>query len=153
MIDFTDLISGGLRRWQYKLNRRVPIGDSERLQQLVCITDYQGNKSREPTVTQASKGKTVGNPLTLNCFVCRRYLYNGKQKQQTTSWWCKDCNMPICRADRSIEGSLRQHSCLKEHLTSNESVLGCVMKHAKEMPVLEHLHVNLKERRSKRNQS
>ena len=33
--DFTDLICGSLRKWQYKVQRRLPVGDEEKVQVLV----------------------------------------------------------------------------------------------------------------------
>jgi hypothetical protein len=145
IIDFTDLVCANLRQWQYKLNRRVPLGDKEKTQKLVRILDAEGNTSRPPTSKQIDAGKTVGNPITLNCFVCRRYLVAGVQKQTTTSWWCVDCNMPICKADRG-----RSMSCLDEHMQSDDPVLGCFTKHVKGTPVPLRLHIESLERKSKR---
>ena len=62
-MDFTDLIAGTMRKWQYKLQRWMPAaGDEEKVQLLVRITDSDGNTSREPTETWQNKGKLVGNP-------------------------------------------------------------------------------------------
>jgi hypothetical protein len=150
VVDFTDLIAGTMRKWQYKLQRRMPAVDDEKAQLLVRITDSDGNTSREPTETQRNKGKSVGNPFTLNCFVCRRYLFNGVQKQQTTSWWCLQCQMPLCRADRSVKDTIRTTSCHDEHLYSDDAILGCFKKHARGTPVPDRLHIEMGQRRGKR---
>ena len=150
IVDFADLICDTLRKWQYKMQRRVPVGDDEKSQVLVRITDSDGNTSREPTEKQKNKGKTVGNPITLNCFVCRRYLLHGVQKQQTTSWWCCHCYMPLCRTNRSCEGTKRSLTCLDEHLLSQDPVLGCFKKHTRGTPVPEHLHIEMGGRKGKR---
>lgn len=144
--DFTDLICGSLRLWQYKLNRKVPVGDNERLKLLARITGNDGNINRQPAELQLRNGKTVGKPMTLKCFICKIHLLAGTQKQQTTSWWSQDCKMPICKADRSVQIL----TCLEEHMQSIAAVLGCITKNTKGTPVSERLHVDLEERRSKR---
>ena len=150
VVDFTDLIAGTLRKWQYKLPRPMPVGDDEKIELHVHITNVDGNTSHEPNKTQRNKGKSAGHPYTLNCFVCRCYQFHGVQKQQTTSWWCSRCQMPLCRLDRSVDNTIRTNSCLDEHIHSEDAVLGCFKKHARGTPVPERLHIEMGHRRGKR---
>ena len=129
-----------LRKWQHNLQGGMPVGD-DGIERHVCITNIEGNTSREPTKTQRNKGKSVGNPYTLNCFVCHCYQFHGVQKQQTTSWWCLRCQMPLRRLDQSVENTIRTNSSLNKHIHSEDPVLGCLKKHARGTPVPKCLHI------------
>lgn len=66
---FTDLICGRLKKWQYKLHHRA-VTDSEPCLERV-LGSYTGLKNRGTTNNQAKKGRKVGNPAVLTCFICR----------------------------------------------------------------------------------
>lgn len=155
IVKFTDLICDNLRLWLYKYNRRTPQGDLQRQeqQQITRITGADGNTCRPPTAKQIAKGKSVGNPNILNCFICRRYDSKSKSFQQTTSWWCAVCHMPLCKAARNTEGSNRKFTCLEEHLYTDDAVLGCTKPHVKGAIVPEYLHIDVSNRKSKRKKS
>jgi hypothetical protein len=150
-VKFTDFICGSLRQWQYKFSRRIPSGDKQQTQLTRITDDKDGNTCRPVTARQQEKGKNVGNPCVLNCFVCRRYIINGASTQQHTSWWCASCHMPLCKSARNGEGSNRKFTCLEEHLSTEDSTLGCNVLHHKGTAGPEHLlHINLTIRKSKR---
>ena len=66
--------------------------------------------------------KTAGKPIQGRCYICKRYHDNGK----TTQWKCRRCGMPLCQIDRTKEkGSIREMSCIEEHLCSKNEYLGC----------------------------
>ncbi len=95
---------------------------------LIRITSEKfGGKHRDATRKQVANGKRKGNAVTRNCFVCRMYLNdNGKPTYHTTTWWCKDCGMPLCKKDRSNGNNPRRTStCLEVHLNSEDEVLFC----------------------------
>jgi hypothetical protein len=148
IVKFTDLICGGLRRWQYMLNRRSPLGVSD--VKLSRILDENNRKDRPPTQKQQEQGKKVGNAITATCFICRRYVINGTSFQQTTSWWCFNCHMPLCNVPRNGDGTFRELTCLEEHLSSNDPTIGCGQMHVKGTEVPKHLHVEINKRKSKR---
>jgi hypothetical protein len=53
---------------------------------LIWLRNKDGNSSWDPTVRQIQNGRTMGNMVPLNCFLCRKYLKeNGKTayKQHT----------------------------------------------------------------------
>jgi hypothetical protein len=150
IVKFTDLLCGDLRQWQYSYSRKAaPTSGDTTIVLLTRITDKDGNTVRQPTEKQVTKGKAVGNPIVLMCYVCRRYLNNGIPKQRQTSWWCAVCHMPLCKTPRNVEGSGRQLTCLDEHLQSDDPYLGCKGNHIKGTAVPEHLHV-ASNRKSKR---
>jgi Transposase IS4 len=151
IVRFSDLICGNLRQWTYQYKRRALLqGVAEH--PLTRITDEQGNTVRQPTARQIANGKNVGNPIVLMCFICRRYKIKGATVQQQTSWWCRQCHMPICHVARNSEGSRRVLTCLEEHQQSDDQVLGCFKSHIRGSNVPEHLIVKLEVRnnRSKR---
>ena len=53
---------------------------------------------------------------TMRCFVCRRH----HKIPKNTVWMCAQCGMPLCKVDRC-----RDQSCLKEHKSSPDCILGC----------------------------
>jgi hypothetical protein len=73
IIKFTDLICGRLRKWTYK-QLKYSATSLERIQ------DDAGNTVKPPNIAQMMRGSTIGNPIVLTCFICRRY-YNEKGEQ------------------------------------------------------------------------
>jgi hypothetical protein len=117
--------------------------------QLARITDKDGNKTREVTEKQRWNAKSVGTSRQLKCFMCRKYLNaNGSTRYQDTSFWCTECNMPLCKQDRT--DTMRESTCLDEHLNSTDSVLGCTNKCQKATAFPKDKQVNLHPRRGGR---
>jgi hypothetical protein len=148
IIRFSDLMCGNMKQWQYQYKRRA-VAEGMAEHPLCRITDDQGNTVRQPTPLQLSKGKTVGNPVVLSCFVCRRYK-STSDKQQQTAWWCRSCHMPLCNVPRNKEGTPRMLSCLEEHQQSDDPILGCFKHHVRGSNVPAHLISKLDQRKSKR---
>ena len=149
LIQFTDYICGGMREWQYKRQRRNP----QRRVNLVRIRNEDtGDTNLEPTAWQVQKKNLkVGNPITLQCYVCRKYLKeNGSTTYRATSWWCKECHMPLCELDRTGKDGGREMSCQDEHCCTEEVAFGCNHMHPKAMAVPKELQISLWPRRSNR---
>jgi Transposase IS4 len=148
IIEYSDQVCSSLRLWPYKQARRVPLGDAQ--QQPLCrITNSDGNTHRDLTDNEARKGKTLGAPVVLTCFVCRRYVKDGRNIQQQTSFWCSKCHMPLCRQDRS-DGNKRTMSCLSEHLEAEDVDLKCHGIHHRSKACPPRLYISLDNRKSKR---
>ena len=84
---------------------------------LVCIKDRNGQKNRYPT-DKKNNHETCGNPITNNCFVCRKYLQRNVIIQyNTTQWWCKLCKLTLCAVDRpkTSNNKTKSVSCLVQH--------------------------------------
>jgi hypothetical protein len=78
------------------------------------------------------KGCTQGNPITLTCFICRRYLdKDDEQIRRTTAWWCKHCKMPLCPVDRSAGGNGREQTCIDEQLDTDDEDFACIELHSR----------------------
>ena len=147
VVKFTDLICGGLKLWEYKHNRR---GDGTA--QLVRITDANGKTVRKLTKTQEKKGRT-SNSMTMNCFICRRCLHpeGDKVYYMTTSWWCKDCHMPLCSTNARVgDQGGRERTCLEEHLAADDPFFMCGEVRERGQTVSKDKYINLHPRRSKR---
>jgi hypothetical protein len=111
------------RKWNNHAQRssRTSVVGAERDNELLIrFWNKDGNSSRDPTVRQIQNGRTTGNTVTLNCFLCRKYLKeNGKTAYNTASFCCRKCNMPLCKLDRSGQEG-RTSSCCAEHLCSHQ---------------------------------
>ena len=76
------------------------------------IRDESGATTRDVTEKQQTKEfRSVGTSRQMNGFVCRKYLREDRSTvYQSTSFWCKPCKMPLCKKDRSAEGTVRIYS-------------------------------------------
>jgi Transposase IS4 len=149
VIEFSDQIAGGLRAWPYKMQRKAPLGDRQQLDPLSRIINKDGETHRALTDRERLKGKTVGAPVVLTCYICRRYLKSGRNLQQQTSFWCRKCHMPLCKVDRSDSGK-RTMSCLQEHIETDDPDLACGQLHYKSKACPQRLWIDLDPRRSNR---
>jgi len=147
IVQFTDWICANLRTWQYKTQHK----QGAKTGKLVRIMDNQGNTNRQPTTYQIENGKSVGSAITQQCFICRMLL---TEKEGTpyrpTSFWCKDCHVPICGVDRTGDAGGRELSCLDEHCCNEDEFFQCNKLHTKGMVVPKSKQVSLWPRRSKR---
>jgi hypothetical protein len=152
LLKFTDQICGRLRKWQYKQRPSSAPGEVLATEMLERCQDIEGNISAEPTAKQLQMGNTFGNPVTLTCFICRRYLdEKGAPNRRKTSFWCKNCKMPLCMVSRQGDDGGRELTCLEEHKTSAEEVLGCNTSHSRGKYLSEKFQISLHKRRSTRN--
>jgi Transposase IS4 len=149
VIEFSDQIAAGLRPWPYKTARKVPLGDQQQESPLCRIVSEEGKSTRELTEKDRHKGKTVGPPVVLTCYICRRYIKNNKNIQQQTSFWCVKCHMPLCKVDRS-DGIKRIMSCLDEHINAEDPDLCCHSLHMKSKACPQRLWISLDTRKSGR---
>ena len=129
---FSDLICGYLNNIERRniTPRRIqgrPSGNPND-DLLERIEDCQGNTTRPQAPSQAKKGRATGNAIVRNCFICRKYLNEGrKTNYQQTQWRCKSCKMPLCKADRvEDQPTGRELSCVDEHFDSEEPQLMCI---------------------------
>jgi hypothetical protein len=105
--EFSDMICVKLdkRKWNnhaQRSSRTSVVGVERDNEPLIRLRNKDGNSSRDPTVRQIQNGRTAGNTVTSNCFLCRKYLKeNGKTAYNTTFFCCRKCNMPLCKLDRS----------------------------------------------------
>jgi DDE_Tnp_1-like zinc-ribbon len=150
IIEFSDQIAGGLRLWPYKMHRRVPLGDNQQVDPLARIVNKDGDTHRPLTDKERQKGKTMGAPVVLTCYICRRYLKQGKNIQQQTSFWCRKCHMPLCKVDRSDSNNKRTMSCLSEHLNAEDPDLACGQHHTKSKACPQRLWIDTDPRKSER---
>jgi hypothetical protein len=151
LLKFTDLICGNLRLWKYKQKVSCDPKDVSAEGLLVRCQDTDGNISTEPTAKQKQMGIHVGNPVVLSCFICRRYLgEDTKPLRRKTSFWCKDCTMPICKMQRRGEDGGRSLTCIEEHKSTSEMILGCNTPHIRGANIPDNLQICLHNRRSKR---
>jgi hypothetical protein len=145
ILKFTDLICGSIRRWKNKQRQIISSTTLERCQ------DQNGNINKPVTEKQVMQGLTVGNPVVLTCFICRKYLdEDGNQYRRTTSFWCWDCHMPLCKQSRVGEDGGRDMDCLEEHQQSEDALFACNSLHVRGTSVPEGNHVTLHKRRSQR---
>jgi hypothetical protein len=80
--------------------------------------EVNGEKNRPPTMKYLEKGKTLGQPYYVNCFICHKYL-----KEEYTSVYnktcfcCKFCHMTICnnRKEHWNEAIGHDLTCEEEH--------------------------------------
>jgi hypothetical protein len=139
---FTDLICGHLKQWKYKQhhNRVENVNEA-----VARITRKDSKAITKPlSLKMIDQGRTIGNPVTLTCYICRRYLdKDGKQIRQTTAWWCKHCRMPLCLVDRSACDMGHEQSCIDEHLDTDDDVFGCNEMHSRGKCVPNEKFMNL----------
>jgi hypothetical protein len=104
---FTNFICGQLEQWQYKQQHR-PSPNSDQL--LTRIYDSKtGQLTKPPNDKQCNKGRNVGNPVELTCFMCHHYRdINGNQICRKTAFWCKTCHMPLCKTCQIDDDGGRQ---------------------------------------------
>jgi hypothetical protein len=116
------------RKWNnhaQRSSRTNVVGAERDNEPLIWLRNKDGNSSRDPTVKQFQNGRTTGNTVTSNCFLCRKYLKeNGKTANNTTSFCCRKCSVPLCKLDRSGQEG-QTSSCRDEHLFSDESPVWC----------------------------
>lgn len=106
--EYGDGVVEGVVRWEI-------LGDTEHI-------------NTEPSARQRARNKSIGNPIILSCFVCRKYLdKDGKavSPARTTSWWCKHCYMPLCNTSKIGEDGGRELSCCEEHRCSEDPFFAC----------------------------
>jgi hypothetical protein len=152
VIEFSDQIAAGLRLWPYKRHRQqVPVGDFQQESALSRIVNSSGDSHRELTEKEKLRGKTLGSPVVLTCYICRRYLKDNINLQVQTSFWCSKCHMPLCRVDRSDNTTKRKMSCLAEHLNADDPDLCCSELHHKSKACPKRLWIALDNRKSSRN--
>jgi hypothetical protein len=127
VIHFSDLLCGNL---QIRERLRQPVrpfhqnGNESILTRILigCI------KNRATSKKSKEKGRTIGQPFTLNCFVCRKYLtVNSGTLYNQTCYCCKYCNMPLCnrRKERRCDIIGREMICEEEHRLSCDNTLCC----------------------------
>ena len=110
------------------------------------IQNESGSTTRNVTEKQKQKlFRSVGTSRQMNCFVCRKYLSPaGSTVYRSTSFWCKTCRMPLCKKDRSVEGSIRIYSCIEEHAHARPgNVMACDGSYTKATPFPTHLQVRM----------
>jgi hypothetical protein len=148
---FTDLICGNLKKWKYK-QHHCTVADSEPC--LERIRDsLSGQINRSPTRDQVKKGRNIGNPAVLTCFICRRYLDEQNTPiRRTTSYWCKTCQMPLCKQSRIDCDGGRTLACLEEHQQSDDATFSCSGNHNRGtcVPEGKHIQLHTRARRSQR---
>ena len=148
---FSDLLCAGLRK--------RPLRAPESLSQfnanngsiesgLVRITAENGTTTRQVTAKQSQKSRSTGTARQMKCFVCRKYLKpDGSTDYKDTSFCCKNCNMPLCKHDRTQQATEqflgRPLTCWQEHMTSNEDHIACTGKHVKGQQFPKDKTVNL----------
>jgi hypothetical protein len=139
---FTDLMCGNLLLWKYtnRGRKRIDDGGSDTLDR---IRDDHGNTTRPLTQKQIQAGKTVGTSISYTCYICRRYLNEkGCATICQTSFWCKNCHMPLCHVDRR-QSMKRTETCIEEHLQSSDVDFGCTGPHPKKKIVPADKMINL----------
>jgi len=155
IITFTDWICAGLRPWKYK-QKKPPKGALQSVSHMLeRIRDEKtGDLTTPPTQQQQDKGRTIGNPVVRPCFMCRRYLNEqGSQTIRKTSYWCKDCRMPLCELSRKgLDGDNggRDLTCCEEHQCSDNPIFGCNAPHKKGVAIPSNSITDLYIRRSMR---
>ena len=156
VLNFSDKICGSLRPWPRKSQRPVAVATAGRATgALSRITSSDGTSTTyKLTDKQAMKGKTVGNSITLVCFVCRGYLTaKGQSVYKPTSFWCSICHMPLCSSDRrkdvSSFGEERDFTCVQIHQQSTD-IMGCTSHHPRGTEYPEELKISLHPRKSQR---
>jgi hypothetical protein len=117
---------------------------------LIWLWNKDGNCCRDPTVRQLQIGRTTGNTVTSNYFMCQKDLkVNQMTAYHTTSFCCRKCTMPLCKLDcLGQEG--QTSSCCGEHLCSDESPVWCNDVHHSKTEFPKEKQVYLHPRRSVR---
>ena len=133
IVEFSDLLCMNI--WERKERKADHIAVAATLHQqqsggnqmqIECITDSEGNTERpNPSDYQREKeGRTKGSKYSANCFICHKYVpKEGATNYNMTTFCCRDCKMPLCKADRwSVHQKL---TCYDEHKMSDDPDLGC----------------------------
>ena len=156
VLNFSDKICGALKQWPRKVQRPVArLATGRATGSLARITTADGTLTTyQLTAKQAMKGKTVGNSVTLICYVCRGYLdAKGASVYKPTSFWCSVCHMPICSTDRRNDvksfGAEREMTCLQTHQQSTDHH-GCHGNHPRGSEYPEECKISLHPRKSQR---
>jgi len=155
IIRFSDHICSSLKLWQRRRPTSTRANAASGVQQLRRITAKDSNSTTaKPTPKQLLAGRTTGTDIRLSCFICRRYINDkGVRRWQQTTWWCKDCHMPLCKQSRVGQDGGRTLTCLEEHLCSEEDIFKCLEVKPRGAEVPLELTIDLHARASKRNQS
>jgi hypothetical protein len=127
VIHFSDLLCGNL---QLRQRLRQPIRPFHQNVNESILTRIliDGNKNQATAKKSKEKGRTIGQPFTLNCLVCRKYLtVNSDTLYNQTCYCCKYCIMPLCngRKERRCDIIGRELSCEEEHRLSCDTTLRC----------------------------
>ena len=127
VIEFAEIIvANSLREWPREYTgslsrqRLSSQRDVSGQQQLVRITDQDGDPNYSLTDRDRLLGKETGRNRDEACFMCRRY----DCKYHMTTYCCRDCGTPLCHKDRTnVNG--RSRSCKDEHWHSLNSQIKC----------------------------
>jgi hypothetical protein len=135
VIRFSDLLCGNLQIRERLCQPVRPFHQNGNESILTWIL-IGGSKNHATTKKSKEKGRTIGHPLTLNCFVCRKYItVNSGTLYNQTCYCCKYCNMPLYngRKERRCDITGSEMSCKDEHRLSCDNTLRCEGKitHAK----------------------
>ena len=156
VLNFSDKICGALRPWPRKAARPTLATTANRANgSLSRITNVEGTMTTyKVTERQRLKGKTVGNSITLVCFVCRGYLNSDDSSvYKPTSFWCSQCHMPLCSNDRRYDiktfGAERDMTCIQIHQQSTD-INGCNGQHPRGTEYPDDCKVSLHPRKSQR---
>jgi hypothetical protein len=90
-----------------------------------------GEITHHATAINTGKGKTVGQPFYMNCFVCWKYLTpDDVTSYHHTYFCCKYCNMPLCNNIRDwwIAAICHALTCEEEYTHSCGGSLLCSEK-------------------------
>lgn len=151
VLKFTDLLCGDLVPWQHKEQSTLTPTAANGDVQLERITNEKGEKDAPPTPWQMNKGRTVGNPVKVTCFICRRHLTEeGQPRREPTPSRCPTCHMPICKTSRVGDDGGRELSWLEEHLCGEDDFFRCNSLHTKGRAVPKGQQMDLNPRRSPR---
>lgn len=149
---FADKLCCNLKKWKYAGAARNHVKQLELTR--IQAPNGSGKTNRDTSAQQRKKGRNVGKAYTLTCFICRRYAKeDGSQRRQDTSFWCKECHMPLCNTCRKGQDGGREMSCVEEHVTSTDDDIRCrgpEIMHVRGTEVSERLHLNLHPRKSGR---
>jgi len=152
---FKDCAFHGLDLWQpseMEVHTEENTSDIARFRQndRGIRNEITGNMSTEPAEKQQSKGVTIGNLTQRPCFVCHRHIAkDGKRRVQKTSFWCKECHMPLCQVSRVRDDGGRTMTCCEEHQCDG-GLFGCNGMHKKSAEVPDEGEIDLHPRRSDR---
>jgi hypothetical protein len=151
---FSDLICANLRKRAQKTLSlsQIAARTSEGKTPLTRIVHEDGSSVRDCTDQQKEKRRSVGTSRQRKCFICRKYLSEKRTTMyRDTSFCCSVCGMPLCMKDRTTdEMENRPLTCLQEHLTSQNAVLGCTGKHVIGTSLPKEMQVVIRKRRSPR---
>jgi hypothetical protein len=128
ILEFSDMICKDLVKHTSKYNKWLATltgnaANSASILERIC--NKNGSMRFEVTDKQVNWGRSVGKSIHLNCFVCRKYLTDtGVVKYQQTTFRCSDCQMPLCKKDRSVPEIGRYQSCVDEHIELSCQTIG-----------------------------